>query len=395
MFLSAVRVVCAMVGAVNPPDSAADAVTMADGTVLLGQVLEPVPGGGLLMLVRRDWARARAPAWLRRWERAEAPLVLRARRERKERLAVWRQDRAGANGAAGDPLTAWIDREIPRLSTLRPPRIVLTAAALSRHEVRQVVRRDEPTARLLRLGWLAGLGGVETMSVRDLRDALAFRGRLRPDAPVSVDALLPLYPESEDRWRTRRAATEAAAEPDLRFVLFRQFVLPEIMPGGDAAPATTTELIDSPAGRLAFGSIQAVTPFDAVQERLDDFADQGRTGAVVTRLEFNVDSDRAEAESTFYVRLSGGDWSPVYRRNATARTDELDGAAGPVPGPDASPVRTTLLVLESVASSPSSPKVSGRRQAIGAAARLALARARAALDLDLAPFVLPVAPGAR
>lgn len=70
-----------------------------------------------------------------------------------------------------------LDREIARLSTLRPLRTVLMAVTLTRNEIRKVERRDEPTARLLRLGWIAGLGGVEMMSVEGLKEALAFRGR--------------------------------------------------------------------------------------------------------------------------------------------------------------------------------------------------------------------------
>lgn len=371
-------------------DAASDAVTLEDGSVVLGQVKDSTPRGGLVVLVRRDWARTNLPTRLGAWERAEAPLVRVARRERKERLIDWKQARAGG----GDRLVPAIDREISRLSTLRPPRTVLMSVTLTRNEIRRVERRDEPTARLFRLGWIAGLGGVETMSVEGLKEALSFRGRLNLDDAASVDHLLPLYPETLERWNARRAATEVVAEPGLRFVNFRQFFLPETGPGSDAMPRTTTELIDSPAGRLAFGAIQAVTPFDARQERLDGLAERGRIGAIVSRLEFNVDSDRADAESVFWVR-SGGGWSPILSQKASARTDESEDEVGVAPATESTPLRTALLVLESVAATPSAPGVSRRRQAVGATAERALGRARAALDRDLAPLILPVLSGLR
>jgi hypothetical protein len=364
-----------------------------DGTDILGQVLEPTARGGFLMLVRRDWARSKAPNWLRAWERVETPRVRLARRERKARLIAWQADRAGAGG--GSPVDSWIPREIARLSTLNPPRTVLTAAEFSRSDVRKVDRRDEPTARMLRLGWLAGLGGVESMSANDLRDALAFRGLLRPERPAFVDSLLPLYPEPEDRWRMRRAATEVAFESDLRFVQFRQFFLPETGPGSDASPRTTSELIDSPVGRDAFGAINAVTPFDAVQLRLDDLADRGRTGAVMTRLEFNVDSDQAEAETVFWVRRASGQWTTAFTQKASARTDEPDDVVRATPDAESTPIRTTVMILETVAGAASAPAVSERRQNVAAAAQRAMGRARAALNRDLAPFVLPVLAGTR
>jgi hypothetical protein len=372
---------------------AADVVTLGDGSVIRGQVVGPAPLGGVTVLVRRDWARANVPGWLGRWERTEAPLILKGRRDRKERLVSWRRERAGRSRGNGDPVVAWIDREVARLSTLRPPRTELTAATLGRSEVRSVVRQPAEAGRLLRQGWLARLDGVESMSVDELTAALQAQGRLRPDDPSPVDPLLPTYPEPDDAWRTRRATTEVAVEPGLRFVRFREFTLPEVGPETEPAPATPSDLIDSLSGRLAFEAIQGVTPFDAVGERLDDIADQGRIGAVVTYLVFAVDSDRAEAESVFMVRKGGGRWERVFTRRAFALTDEPENPDDP--RAEGTPIKTALLVLESVASAPSAPEVSHRRQYIGATGGRALARARAALDGDLAPFLLPINPGPR
>jgi hypothetical protein len=263
-------------------------------------------------------------------------------------------------------------------------------ATLFRNDVRKVERRDDETRRLLRLGWLAGLGGVEEMSSADLKDALSFRGRLRPGDPAYLDSLLPLYPESLESWHTRRAAADVLGDPGTRFVRFREFTLAETGPGAEAAPQTTTELIDSPAGRAAFGAIQAVTPFDAVQERLDDLGDRGRSGAVITRLEFQSGSDRADAEVTFYVRSSDGAWSPRVTYRASATLDEPAADNDPDALPESAAIRTSLRIFETVASTPSPPGLSDRRQALGATAQRAMARARSKLDADLVPLALPV-----
>lgn len=366
-------------------DSAADVITLSDGAVVRGQVTEGTPRGGLVVLVRRDWAKAKVPAWFQKWERAEAPLIRKARQDRKQRLIDWKKERA--NGDAPDPLAGLIDREVNRLTTLRPPPTVLMAATLTRSEVRSETRQGEEERRLLRLGWLAGISGVETMSVDDLEAALSFRGKMRPEEPAFVAPLLPIYPETEERWQTRMAATEVAVEPTLRFVQFRQFILPETGPGSDAAPRDTTELIDSPEGRAAFGAIQAVSAFDtAVRERLADLGDSGRVGAIVSRIEFSVNSDVADAEAQLWVRR-GDRWSPALTRKASAREDDPEETTV---YPASTSIRTALLILESVASTPSGPDVSRRRQLAGTTAQRALGRARLALDLELGPYLVPL-----
>lgn len=373
--------------------SAADVVTLNDGTVLNGQVVGGAGFGGRTVLVRRDWARGNAPEWLGRWERQEAPKVLHGRRERKARLIAWRRERAGTAGA--DRLAAWIDREVTRLSTPRPVSTVLTAAVLTRAEVAAVDRRSAEDGRWLRLGWLAGLDDAETLTPPVLGDALRKLAPLRPDDPARVDALLPTYPETEEDWRTRRAATEVAVEPGLRFVRFRQFILPETGtgtgngPGGEALPRTASELLDSPSGRTALRAIQGVTPFDAVREQLDAIAVRGRVGAIVSRLEFTVDSERVEADSTLWVRSQSGVWAPRVGRNAVVTADRP--GEPETPAREGTPIRAALLVLEALASAPASPETSVRRQGVAVRAERALGRARAALDDELGRFVLPVA----
>src|SRR4051794_14665500 len=75
------------------PESAADAVTLRDGSVVLGQVIEPAPRGALALLVRRAWAEEKLPEFVKRWQDAEAPSLRQAVRQRRERLLAWRRDR--------------------------------------------------------------------------------------------------------------------------------------------------------------------------------------------------------------------------------------------------------------------------------------------------------------
>src|SRR5205823_1555355 len=78
------------------PATAADAVTLRDGRVVLGQVVEPAPRGKVILLVRRAWAEAHVPDLLKRWEAAEAPSIKQARGQRRQRLEDWRRDRREA-----------------------------------------------------------------------------------------------------------------------------------------------------------------------------------------------------------------------------------------------------------------------------------------------------------
>src|SRR5947209_2371767 len=66
----------------GPEATAADAVTLRDGKVVLGQLVEPTPRGKILLVVRREWAEAHVPDLFPRWQAAETPWLRRARSER-------------------------------------------------------------------------------------------------------------------------------------------------------------------------------------------------------------------------------------------------------------------------------------------------------------------------
>src|SRR5262249_19747436 len=118
----------------HAPETAADAVTLRDGSVVLGQSIEPSPRGMLTMLVRRAWAEARLPGRAAKWQEAETPTLRRARAARRERLVAWKRDRAAGAGP-GDRIVAWIDRQLPRLADdAEPTRPALMVVQLSRGE---------------------------------------------------------------------------------------------------------------------------------------------------------------------------------------------------------------------------------------------------------------------
>ncbi|MFO0953265.1 MAG: hypothetical protein U0835_19335 [Isosphaeraceae bacterium] len=370
------------------PEGVADQIVLRDGSYLLGQVERVGRQGELGILARRDWVARNLPERLKVWQRDEQARVLQAKLQRRERLFVWRDVRARGAGNVG-VIGSWISGELASIADTRPPRTPLMEIILDRSEVRSMRRQDPETARLLRLGWLAEVDEVEAMPAADLRDALTLQGVALELDPGRVERLLPLRSESDARWRLRRAVTEAVAEPGLRFVRFRWFILPESGPVPDIRPPeTTSDLIDSLAAREAFQSILAVRPADPVGLRLNQAAADGRVGAIVSRVEFTGNFDGAEAESSMWVRRDNGTWSVEFTHRATAQVNEPPDPDGPVA--DAAPIRTALLVLESVAATPSAPGVSRRRQAAGAAAQRALGRARVALDDDLGSAILPV-----
>ena len=67
------------------------------------------------------------------------------------------------------------------------------------------------------------------MPLAELKDALESRGYAVEPAPAdaSLNGLLPPTLEPEPMWLARRAATELAVDPDLRFMRFQDTVIPE------------------------------------------------------------------------------------------------------------------------------------------------------------------------
>lgn len=364
-------------------ETAADVVTLRDGKVVLGQVVEPAPRGTVLLMVRRAWAEAEVPGWYAGWLKLEEPNVRRARLQRLSRLRTWRRSRAPfAN--ADDAILGWIDRETARLSDERADsEAKLMLVRLGRGEVRSVVRRPPASARALRRGWLAGFPDVERMPLERLNDALEGRGfAAGGETEVSVENLLPLAAETEADWATRRAATEVTTDPGLKFVRTGPTLLPEPEPGqplelGGAAAAL------GDLARLLEG--QATDP---LAEALGKVAARGRIGAVVTELEIPPDLTVVRVRSTLWVRRAER-WSPVGARAAEVRPEALGANAG-APLADDPQVQGAFKLVEALGLGPVPEDVKKRSLNIGAATQQALRQVRAQSLDDLNRFALPV-----
>ena len=214
-------------------DTAADEITLRDGSVVKGLVISVTTGprGAVEFVVRRAWAARTLGQQLKNWDRTTGTTTRQAMKQRKLRLEAWRRERAPSVGA-DDRIVPWIDHELTRLAAPGEPEpSVLVKARLPRGDVRKMDRRPAPVERLLRLAWLCDLPEPESMTVDDLKTSLEVRGYAIDDTarkqPASLDRLLPMAPEAEMRWLGRRAATELAIDPDLRFVRFQDTIVPD------------------------------------------------------------------------------------------------------------------------------------------------------------------------
>jgi hypothetical protein len=375
---------------VERPASSADRITLKDGSVVLGVVAATTPGprGSVEFLVRRDWAEKALSSHAKQWDRSTARIIRQAVADRRKRLEAWRRDRAG-HVEANDRIVEWIDQELARTAGGAIPRSFLIPVRLPHSEVRGLDRRPAGTERLLRLAWVCKLPDPESMPLDELRDALEARGyALDPGGrsqPVALDALLPPAPETEPVWLARRAASELAIDPDLRFLRFQDTVLPDTgtggLPGGVGLTTAMSEL-----KRLL--DLDQGEPKDPLLDKLKTVADKGRAGAVVTRLQIAPDMSNVTVESALWIR-SGDKWAQFGSRTATVRPDEL--AADADKGLEADPqIQSAFKVVESLGLGAVPADLKERSLRIGAATEKALGMARSAFNDDLQAFALPI-----
>ena len=371
---------------------AADAVTLRDGKVVLGQVLEspdrraPVP-----VLVRRAWAAAHLPERLAAWEKAEGPAVEQAESLRRGRLAAWRRDRP-ATPAADDRLTPWLDAELARLATQAAPgapatRSPLLVVPLPRNSIKAVAQRPKKVQRLLRLAWTLDLPDPEAMPLAELTQGLEDRGfSAASEAAVPVDALLPTPLESDGQWAVRRAATELANLPGGRFLLYGGAVIPEpaqgeAPPAGAAMEAVTSTLKD----------LLGEAKVDPLPAKFAELAKQGRGGAVVTAMETAPDMSSVSVSATLWVAPPGGDrpWVRADTRSATVRPGDLAADAGANLAEDPQ-VKAAFDVVKALGLGEVPPELKQRSLNMGMATQRALGQAREALRQDMADRAIPL-----
>jgi hypothetical protein len=392
LVVAAIAVVAAQGGVV----SAADVMTLRDGRAVLGQVVDSAERGRVAMIVGREWAREHQPERLKAWEAAEARTVERARRERLGRLRSWERERRAGMGtdeekARNDLLLRSIARSIERLEGDQD-RSPLLHASIDRRDVAKVERRPAREARLLQMGWLAGLAGVETTGVDELRAALEGRNfAVEGDEAVSIETLLPVVVETEPEWRLKRAAAEVQADRSVWFVRHGNIVAPE-----DARPDGLNLLGLSGIGDLS-SLVRELTgegpAEDPLLARLRAVAARGGIGAVVTRLAIEPDLSEVEVTATLWVRATEdpGNWRTAGERTARVKTADVPAGAAQRIAADER-VKGVFEVFDALGPGQVSPEMKERAVAIGAATQMALGQVREMANADLERLAVKLDP---
>jgi hypothetical protein len=383
----------------SAPATAADRVTLRDGSVVLGLVTSTTPdprGGSVEFLVRRAWAEKNLDRQMQQWDRSSAATTKFAINQRQKRLESWKRDRA-PHVDAGDRIIQWIDRELKRLATPdETGRSILIRVRLPKNAVRGMERRSAAVERLLRLAWLSELPEPESMPVNQLKDALEGRGfdvdALGSAPPPAIDRLLPPTSETEAAWLGRRAATELLVDSDLKFVRYNDVLVPDAGAGA-AQPLGAVGLT------TAFSELKRLLDLDQdrtdpLVEKLKAIAAKGRVGSLVTRLEIQPDLSRVTVECTLWVRTAAERWIPFGSRSATVKPDELRPDAGKDLAADPQ-VESAFKVVEMLGLGAIPADVKDRSLRIGASTEKALGMARDACNRDLELMVLPVLEPAR
>ncbi len=362
----------------DPRDSAADVVTLRDGKVLLGQVVEPAPRGKLVVIVRRAWAEKALATRFKTWQTIEAPSLKRSRSERLARLEAWKRERSNE---PNDAILPWLDGEIARLKAgaETPPLMFVT---INRGEVRGVTRRPPEVARKLRQAWRAGFEDAETKPIADLTSALEGRGFAMTGVdPAPIDELLPTPAETEAHWKARRAATEVAQERSLRFIRYQGLLLPEGTPGQPINPAGAI-------GGLVKSLLGDEPAEDPLLAKGRDAAAKGRVGILVTRLDTAEDLSGVKVEITLYARINGDHWEKAASRIVNVRGDDVQRGDGANIAGDPQ-VQSIFKTIEGLGLAVPE-ELKQKSLNIGAATQKALGMARTAIQPDLDALALPV-----
>lgn len=358
-------------------DPAADSVTLRDGKVVLGQVVEAAPRGKVVLVVRRAWAEKNIPDRFKVWNAAEAPFLKRSREERIKRLDAWKRERVAE---PNDAIITWIDGELARLKNdADVPRLMVVS--LNRAEIRSMVRRPADSARKLRQAWRANFEDAETKPVDALSSALEGRGF----AVTAVDLapiidLLPIPAETEDQWKRRRAATEVTHERSLRFIRHRGLLLPEGEPGAGVDLGGIGGLVK---GLLGEGEAE-----DPLVAKGRAIAARGRVGLMVTTLETAEDLASVKVEVVLYVHTRQDRWERAAARSVQVRGDEVRRGDGANVAADPQ-VKAIFKTAEDLGLT-IPDEIKNKSLNMGAATQKALANARAAIQPDLDAWLLPV-----
>ena len=370
-------------------DTTADVVILKDGSAVLGEFSEFTHHGGILMIVRRDWAKTNQAAHLPQWEKAEEGVVMPAIAKRLERMELWKRDRENSK-VPDDPgskrLTEWIGKEVERLKgpeAVHASRLMLVK--FGKDEVRGFDQAAKGDSRFLRLAWTANYRDPEDSTRDDLMASLEGRGFVLKQVTLPlIDAMLPPANTTDLNWRTKRAATELLHDSGLRFISFSGVVSPEPAIGQQADVSTLMAAAKSALGQLLGG-----VPEDQLQTTLAKLAETGRVGAVVTELIIEPDLANVSVEMTLWVRSAEGSWNRSGSRKATAGAIEVGNQEGNALAQDPQ-VSAIFKVAESLGLGEIGQELKQRSLNVGAATKKALGQARELANDDLEALALPI-----
>ncbi len=205
------------------------------------------------------------------------------------------------------------------------------------------------------------------------------------ETPVSIDALLPTPPETDNHWLLRRAATEYVHDPGGRLIRFEGMVLDEPAIGG--APPVVPTL------NAAVSAIQGILgegqPPDPLPARLQEQASRGRVGVSVTRMEMGPDFSSVGVEATLWVRVAGNRWMPAVVKSSTVRPDAMAADAGK-PLEDDPQIKAAFGAIESLGFGQVPAGLKQRSLNMGAATQKALGEAKGRLNEELNALALPL-----
>ncbi len=359
-----------MIAAIGPGDSAADAITLRDGKIILGQVVEPPPRGKLVVIVRRSWVEKQLPDRFRAWKAAEAPSLKRSRDERVRRLEAWKRERTAE---PNDSILAWLDTELARLKAdSDAPKLMMVT--LNRGDVRKIDKRPADASRKLRQAWRANFDDAETKPLEALSSALEGRGFPVTDVdPAPIEDLLPILPETEAQWRARRAATEVTQDSKLKFISHLGMILPE--------GASGDKLDLGGIGGLVKGLLGDEAAENPLAAKGREVAAKGKVGMMVTTLKTDEDLSGVEVEVVLYARMNGDRWERAAARSVRVRSNEIQPGDGAniVEDPQ---IKSIFKTVEGLGLAiPDDLK--NKSMNIGAATQKALGKARTAIQPDL------------
>ncbi len=364
-------------------ETAADAITLRDGKVLLGEIVEA--GVGTSILVRRAWIRENLPEWSERWEAAERQSARRNQTKRKEHLTAWRRERSASGDRVNDAILTWIDTELDRLRDADAWKSApLMLVKLGKTELKSIQRVPRERSRLLRLAWTSQLPNPETLKLTDLKDALQGRGfDVSSKTPIAIDALRPPQLESDATWNLRRAATELSVDSGLRFLRYQGMLLPE------PAAGQPLEGMDASTAIGTLKQLLGDDPGDPLPGKLRDVERRGRIVAMVTRMDIAADFASVTVEMTMWVRQGPDRWVIAGSRASRVQPDDLAADAGKDLAADPQ-VSGAFKIVDALGLGNISAELKRRSLKMGAATQKAIGEARAAVEADLAALILPV-----